>query len=397
MNDKFLKEKYGLKETIIEAFITIAASERDLNWWTDREKEIKKWANIIEKSTEIDKNFIVFIIGTYGRGKTLSLLKVTDESKKFSKEIFPIYLNFKGEEKSKPGLDFMFRIFRSIDFDKLAENKTDDEIRKAIDVVPFEEIKNILKCIYYDRLNKQQTLIKITSSNKNTKSEISRLALYHLRGEIKPTSSQLKRLGIIRKIENIDMAKEYLAGILYFMKNLGYKTLLLSIDEFEYLFSLVSKNQYSIYLALLRGLYDFPSGLDIEPDKIANIAFFIAISEDGWNKLKEIEQKEFSKGGPTRPLMRRVDLETTLRNFDRKETEELITKVLRYNRVIGNFKNDPLIPFTKDFVDYIYEITEGLPSKIKKICAHVLDAGLAERVPKLTKEYTRKVLEEGRP
>ena len=180
------------------------------------------------------------------------------------------------------------------------------------------------------------------------------------------------------------------------MKNLGYKALLLSIDEFEYLFSLVSKSQYSIYLALLRGLYDFPIGLDItsDKDKLANMILFIGISEDGWDKLKEIEKKEISEGGPTRPLMRRVNLETTLLNFDRKNTEELIKKVLSYNRVTKYFEEDPLIPFTKDFVDYIYELTEGLPSAVKVRCAQVLDAGLADRVSLLTREYAQKVLEE---
>jgi len=227
-----------------------------------------------------------------------------------------------------------------------------------------------------------------------TKDEKAKMALYFLRGEIKPTISQLRELGIMRKIESIDVAKEYLAAILCFMKNLGYKSLLLAIDEFEYLFSLVSKSQYSIYLALLRGLYDFPMGLNISSDKLANMVFFIGISEDGWNKVKEIEKKEISEGGPTKPLMRRVDLETTLLNFDRKDTEELIKRVLSYNRVTKEFEKDPLIPFTKDFVDYIYELTEGLPRAVKVRCAQVLDAGLADRVPLLTREYAQKVLKE---
>jgi len=92
--------------------------------------------------------------------------------------------------------------------------------------------------------------------------------------------------------------------------------------------------------------------------------------------------------------MRRIDVETTLLNFDRKNTEKLIKKVLSYNRITGKFEKDPLIPFTKDFVDYIYEITEGLPSAIKVRCAQVLDAGLADKVPLLDRKYAQKVLEE---
>lgn len=94
--------------------------------------------------------------------------------------------------------------------------------------------------------------------------------------------------------------------MLCFIKNLGYKSLLLAIDEFEYLFSLVSKSQYSIYLALLRGLYDFPIGLNINSNKVANMVFFIAISEDGWTKLKDLEKREISQGGPIIPLLERV-------------------------------------------------------------------------------------------
>ena len=226
------------------------------------------------------------------------------------------------------------------------------------------------------------------------KNEKSKIAIYFLRGEIRPTATQLEELGVMRKIENVDIAKEYIAAILCFMKNLGYKSLLLAIDEFEYLFSLVPKSQYSIYLALLRELYDFPVGLKISSDELANMVFFIGISEDGWDKLQEIEKKEISEGGPTRPLMRRIDIKTTLSNFDRNETEELVKIILRYNRVKEEFERNPLIPFTKDFVDYIYEVTDGLPSAIKVRCAQVLDAGLADKVSLLTREYAQKVLEE---
>ncbi len=390
MMDKFLREKYGLKEGVIEDFSRDSAEEEDLKFWTNREKEFNDWKAILEKSIKINKNFIVLIIGSYGRGKTLSLLKIKDEAEKnFEKSIFPVYLSFKGEEKSKPGLDFIFRIFKSIDFDKLVRNRKDNEVLEAINKIPknFDEPKNLLKAIYGYR--KQLSL-----QGPATKDKKSEMALYFLRGEMKPTAAQLRELGIMRKIESIDIAKEYLATILCFMKNLGYKSLLLSIDEFEYLFSLVSKSQYSIYLALLRGLYDFPAGLDISSEKLANMIFFIGISEDGWNKLQEIEKKEISEGGPTQPLMRRVDLKTTLLNFDRKDTEGLIEKVLSYNRITNKFETDPLIPFTKDFVDYIYELTGGLPSAVKVRCAQVLDAGIADRVPLLTREYAQKVLEE---
>jgi len=125
-NDEFLKKQYGLrdKNKVIGDFNRDTPTEKDVKFWINREEELKKWNAVLEKSVNINKNFIVFIIGSYGRGKTLSLLKIKDEAeKKFSKNIFPVYLGFKGEEKTKPGLDFIFRIFKSIDFDKLTKNR----------------------------------------------------------------------------------------------------------------------------------------------------------------------------------------------------------------------------------------------------------------------------------
>jgi len=113
--ERFSEEKYGLKGN---PFLDDIAREEWLKTWVNREEQLEEWTKIIFNAISSTKNYIVFVIGDYGRGKSLSLLKIIDESKKH-KEILPVYLNFKGEEKSKPGLDFMFRIFKSINFDDI--------------------------------------------------------------------------------------------------------------------------------------------------------------------------------------------------------------------------------------------------------------------------------------
>jgi len=372
-NEKFMKEKYGLKK---KPFKDRIARPTWLKTWVDREEQIEKWSKIISDACSSNKNYLAFIIGDYGQGKTLSLLRINKEAKEHS-EILSEYLNFKGEERSKPGLDFIFRIFRSIDFNKLGEDRKED-LKNAIENVPdeLEEVKTVLNNIYFEE------------------DETRRLALYFLRGEITPTQSQLKQLGVLRKIEKIDIAKEYVAGILGFIKGLGYTTLLLAIDEFEYLFSLVPRAQHGIYLALLRGLYDFPVGISKNVGNIANMVLFIAVSDDGWRHLLDLEKAETSTGGPIVPLRRRIDAEITLGAFDYHQTRELIEKRLSFNRIEGKYEDQPLIPFTEDFVDFIYKKIEGVPEKIIVRCDHVLDAGLAENVPLLDKEFAQRVLEE---
>lgn len=369
---RFLEEKYGLKEN---PFLDDIAREVWLETWVNREQQLEEWKKVISNAVSTNKNYIIFVIGDYGRGKTLSLLKIIDESKRH-KEILPVYLNFKGEEKSKPGLDFMFRIFKSIDFDEIRKGKKKNDLENAIKSLSndLDEVKVILKKIYFGKKEKK-------------------LALYFLEGGFKPTQSQMKELEILRKIDNVDIAKEYLAGVLGFIKKLGYTTLVLAIDEFEYL-SLVPRTQQSIYLALLRGLYDFPLGIGKAVDEIANMAFFIAVSEDGWRNLREMEKKEASSGGPIQPLLDRVDAATTLGVFDKKQTRKLVEKRLGYNRIEGKYEDKPLIPFTENFLDFIYKETGGMPRAIIVRCGQVLDVGLAEGVSLLNKEFARRALEE---
>jgi len=372
---KLMEEEYGLRGN---PFLDDVAREIWLKTWINRKEQIKKWTEIISNSISTKKNYLTFIIGDYGRGKTLSLLKIVDESKQY-KNLLSIYLNFKGEQRSKPGLDFLLRIFKSIDFEQLKKNLDKKDLNNAIENLPedFEEVKTVLRKIYSEE-------------------EVRKLALYFIRGEIKPTQSQLKKLEILRRIEDVDIAKEYLAGFLIFIKKLGFSTLLLTIDEFEYLFSLVPRTQHSIYLALLRGLYDFPLGLSkrININDIANMAFFIATSEDGWRNLKEMEKKEASSGGPIQPLLDRVDAETLLTAFDRHQTRELIEIRLRFNRIKGKYEGKPLIPFTGNFVDFVYKMTNGEPRAIIVICGQVLDAGLEKGVSKLDQDFAQKALED---
>lgn len=396
MSDKFLEDRYGLKGTVRQAFATKTARKEQIELWVNREEELGKWNNIIKQSSSLEKNYIVFIIGSYGRGKTLSLLKVVDEAEE-SKLVYSASFNFKGEEKSKPGLDFIFRIFKGVDFTKIRSEQENKKLTDAIDLIPeiLQEPRRILRKICFTEARKYQ---QRQLTGKHAKSivghEQENLALYFLTGEIRPTTSQLNELGVVRKIDSIDVAKEYLSAVLCFLRNLGYTTLLLAIDEFEYLFSLVPKSQHSIYIALLRGLYDFPTGFGLKLGDVVNMVFFIAISEDGWEYLKEMEKREASTGGPTVPLLERVDAAITLGVFDEDQTKQLIIKRLRYNRIEGKFEDQPLIPFTEDFVRFIYVQTNGEPRAIIVRCGQVLEAGLAARVKLLDSDFARHVLEE---
>jgi hypothetical protein len=372
---KFMEEAYGLNDN---PFLDDTAKEQWLDSWTDREEQIKIWQRILNNAVSSKKNFMTFIIGDYGRGKTQSLLKIYRDSSRIS-GYYSVFLNFKGEEKSKPGLDFIVRIFKSIDFDALKTQLDKNVLFDGLKKIPddFDEVRSVLMKIFLENEDKK-------------------IATYFIKGEINPSKGQLQKLGILRKIDDIDIAKEYLAGFLIFLKNVGFTNLLLAVDEFEYLFSLVNRSQYNIYLALLRGLYDFPVGLHrtMPRNGFANMVFFIAVSEDAYVRLKDLEKQEKSQGGPIAPLMDRIDAEITLSSFSRKDTETLVENRLRFDRIQGKFENKPLIPFSEDFIDFIYQKSNGELRSIINLCSQVLDVGLEKGVKKLDADFAQRALEE---
>lgn len=374
--DQFMEKQYGLEKN---PFLDTIAREKWLQTWVNREEQLDVWRRVISELGSEERNHVIFVIGDYGAGKTQSLLKIVDEANK-SKYILSSFLNFRGEQRpSNPGLDFMFRIIQSIDFNRLEKIKSREEIISAINEISieFDEVAATLNQCWAEE------------------PYIRRLSRYFITGQTKPTKTELREIGIIRKIDNIDIAKEYFAGILYLLMSLGFKSLLLAVDEFEYLFSLVTRPQQSVYLALIRGLFDFPLGINIPIDikKMARVALFLGISEDGFRRLKEIENEEIAIGGPTRPLLDRATT-TVLAALDKVSTRLIIEKRLRFNRKSGIFEDKPLIPFDDSFVNYIWELSRGSPRQIIWNCSQVLDAGIEHGVPILDKETAERLLRE---
>ena len=92
--------------------------------------------------------------------------------------------------------------------------------------------------------------------------------------------------------------------------------------------------------------------------------------------------------------MDRIDATIMLGKFDKGNAKVLVEKRLSFNRVAGKFENQPLIPFTEDFIDFVYEKTQGELREIITLCSQVLDAGLEKNVPQLDATFAEKVIEE---
>jgi hypothetical protein len=55
---------------------------------------------------------------------------------------------------------------------------------------------------------------------------------------------------------------------------------------------------------------------------------------------------------------------------------------------------EQLIPFTDDYVGYVYQLTQGLPRTIIEICATVVSEAARRRLKKIDRSAAREILKD---
>jgi len=329
-----------------------------------REEEKAAWTEAIERRKGRPANAIHFIVGDYGFGKTLSLHKITQQYS-HDPEILAIFMKMLPEDRVRMfGVDFVQRVFRKVP-DGIFRSFAPQDIDALRQVYP--EPARIFERIMLD-------------GNE---------ARFFLQGEVSFTAAQLSKLGVRRKIDRTDIAKEYLLAFLFLAKKVGLQTLLLAVDEVEYVFSQMRGANISLVFNTLRSFYDLldSPGARQLPSPPANVIFFLGISSAGWQKLNDLSRREQTEGGPFQALMRRFGEIIELSPLGEAETRDLIALRLRRNRVTEKYEDRPLIPYDESFVGYVYRLSLGNPGEIVKYCDYALEEGLKEKAKLLDRGF----------
>ncbi len=326
------------------------------------------WSTIIEGAVGQRGSSLNFIEGDYGLGKTLSLYHIRNlcESRD---DVACVFIKLMTEDPVKNfGLDIGRRIFKTLPEATLAK------LAKA----KATGIKR-------DHLPHFNVISKYAR----------RLSPYHevMTGGT-PTAKELKDADIRRPQKSAEAMFEYLTVLLVMMHSVGLSSLVLCIDEAEYIFSQLSSKKAALVFNAIRSMYDLPdtANLGLEYAAIANIIFFFAISASGAGALKRMEQVESHQGGPIQPLLSRSAKTIALAFLDKAETKDLVKQYLHTRRT-GTKEKDPLIPYDESFVDYLFHLTKGHPRRIIERCDYVLIEGLQANVPLLTKQFAKGVFE----
>lgn len=361
----FLKSKYRLKRDPFASRVDLTAP------MANRKDEQRRWAEVIDRRKGLSGNSLNFIVGDYGLGKSYTLYQIGEQFKR-DKEILHLYLKFLPEDTvQRFGLDFIMRIFRGLQPKGISARLPKDSFDKVVTLFP--DIAIVLE--------------RYLSNDE--------LAIAFLRGDRPLTTPELRNLGARRKLASTEVAKDYLLALLYLLRRARIPTLLLLVDEVEYVFSQMTGAKIANVFNTLRDLYDLPqSPKALEfGQPLANIVFFFGISRAGWTRLNDLEKREQRRGGPFQPFLDRKEEIIELQPLDLVEASELIELRLRRDRVKGVVLDKPLIPYTEDFAEYIYRLTRGNPRHIVERCDLVLLDGLRDMVSELTKAYAKQVLE----
>jgi hypothetical protein len=332
-----------------------------------RSEEQKTWDDILTNKAGARGCSLNFIIGDYGMGKTHALYHIKRDCDDRDGMMSVIVKLLPEDEVKNFGMDFVRRIFKNLD---VSVRKILASLKKPRATSAFPEHVKIIQKYAAD----DAVAARILTGGKVSARELTEAKIHTSMG-------------------NTETALEFLAVLLSMLHDAQIKSMVLCIDEAEYVFSQMTSRKAALVFNAMRAMYDLPEspnlGLGLQP--VANIIFFFAISTAGMDKLTKMEKVEQHQGGPIQPLLTRIERKISLARLTANETKNLVEAYLKTSRTTGEKLSSPLIPYTKDFIDYLFELTKGHPRSIIERCDYVIVAGIKDHIKEITKQYAREV------
>jgi hypothetical protein len=328
----------------------------------------------------------LILLGQYGYGKTFILHKLSDVLSGKTKAKVPFDLNnvvscriniTPSEPKTKIGLTFVTSIFKNIGMSKL------EEIGKKMELKHFKLLDIEMKRVF-NRFKEG------TEKAKNA-------AFHWITGE--SVSEENKMLLMRTGLNDSDKALRFLTQFLVLLKRVGYHSLVVLIDEFEYVVTVYSPRKVNQMMHMFRHIYDEFAELKERGLTLANLIFVIAITPTGWDDLTNLEKPTSipvkSGGAGVRPWLNRVQPIRgrnvfELRPFNREETEMLVIARLEKKQTEAPYKTFPFL--APPFIDLLYEQTKGVPKDIIQICDLVIGVALERGLPEINAENGKDIL-----
>lgn len=199
----------------------------------------------------------------------------------------------------------------------------------------------------------------------------------------------LSALGIKSKITDDETASKMLIEFLKVLKILDYQSLIVLVDEFEYIFTVAGAQKATQLVMTYRFIFDKINEQVDRYDNLTKMIFIFTSTPYSWDMLKQIS------GGT--PFVDRVNEPIAIRPFSPDETEKMIKSRLNFDeiRISKEEGKIDLYPFKKDFIDFITNASKnGIPREIIKNCSLILDMAHQENIKEIGQEEAEKILKE---
>lgn len=324
------------------------------------------WSRIVERidqSPQKSGNEIIVIRGDYGLGKSFTLAKVYELFSARREYFVPKPMSLLSpEQTSKFSVDWANRL--------------------------------------YERIEQDQLVKWAKHANHN----------WH--GHISPKADDLFSALLSKDVDEVVGAyqafmnpkiqprdgQNLIFGLQFLLAKNGKRALLWLIDEFEYILVL-GKAQLSRLSQSLRELYDRQTDFENEiPGETSKIIFVLATSPAGWERLELTAEGSSKRAGLTgtagvgvAPFHRRVSAANIidLDPLSKASTRKLI-EIRMDNR--DKAMMPVYIPFTSDFIDYIYQMSKGRPSQIIMLCDVIFLEASKRKLTEVDRECAKEIL-----
>ena len=198
--------------------------------------------------------------------------------------------------------------------------------------------------------------------------------------------SDLSALSLGHSVDTNERAQSALIGMLKLSKRMGESGVLLLIDEWEYLFTATSSAKAVQIHTAIKDIYDRQREAQNTGAEIAPFIVLIACTPLAWERNIPRYLKAVNAPG-IEPFAQRIGAEYRLKPLDRKDTTKLIASRLRARR-IGGVAN-PLLPFTDEAIQQVYQLSQGAPRKVLDECAYLLEQCLIEQRDKIDEDFAK--------
>lgn len=199
------------------------------------------------------------------------------------------------------------------------------------------------------------------------------------------------------QIKTNDDAMRAVQALQLVLKAAGTEALAFLIDETEYIDRLPQGGRASV-LDSLKHVWDQEVDFFSKHAQAAPLTMILSATPDFWQRMTTqvtSEGRRGEHGVGTVPFFLRIKRSDVIEMATELEPDNAKALVIsRMTEQREGKRKEELIPFTADYVDYVYELSQGLPRRIIEICAVVLTEAAAQKLAKIDRAAAKRILRE---